>query len=164
MHPCFLSQLKDSTLKTHGYSVFPLACFPLSLSFFSFLVYSPYPRTLFLNSKAGCQHAATNISSRNGLISSLQQTCTIVDVVASSMINWVVNANWLWLCLEMIIKKPNLLSACDLQYTTSLRSPIESKPSWATLRTIILTIIRTNENKNRPLLSQDQSYNNGKSD
>ena len=163
MHLCFVSQLKDSTLKTHGYSVFPLACFPLSLSFFSFLVYSPYPRTLFLNSKAGCQHAATNISSRNGLISSLQQIWTIVDVVASSMINWVY-ANWLWLCPKIIIKKPNLLSACDLQYTTSLRSPIESKPSWATLRTIILTIIRTNENKNRPLLRQDQSYNNGKSE
>ena len=159
MHLCFLSQLKDSTLKTHGCSVIPLFLF-LFLSFpFSFTLH-----ILALSSLTRKQHAATNISSRNGLISSLQQTCTIVDVVASSMINWVVNANWLWLCLEMIIKKPNLLSACDLQYTTSLRSPIESKPSWATLRTIILTIIRTNENKNRPLLSQDQSYNNGKSD
>ena len=137
MHLCFLSQLKDSTLKTHGCSVFPVFLF-LFLSFpFSFTLH-----ILAFSSLTRKQHAATNISSRNGLISSLQQIWTIVDVVASSMINWVY-ANWLWLCPKIIIKKPNLLSACDLQYTTSLRSPIESKPSWATLRTIILRIIRT---------------------
>ena len=158
---CFLSQLKDSTLKTHGCSVFPIFLF-LFLSFpFSFTLH-----ILALSSLTRKQHAATNISSRNGLISSLQQTCTIVDVVASSMINWVVAERCMPIDYDckIIVKKPNLLSACDLQYTTSPRSLIESKPSWTTLRTIILTIIRTNENKNRPLLRQDQSYNNGKSE
>ena len=160
MHLCFLSQLKDSTLKTHG----RFSYFPLSLSFLSFLVYSPYPRSLFLNSKATCSNkyflekwfdllSSTNM--HNSWCRSL-----IDDKLSGSR---AVYANWLWLCPKIIVKKPNLLSACDLQYTTSPRSLIESKPSWTTLRTIILTIIRTNENKNRPLLRQDQSYNNGKS-
>ena len=65
--------------------VFPVFLF-LFLSFpFSFTLH-----ILAVSSLTRKQHAATNISSRNGLISSLQQTCTIVDVVASSMINWVV--------------------------------------------------------------------------